>query len=68
MGGQPTGRYVTTTVAGESVSAFVPDTLPPRLSAKQLGLLTEPLRAAEAALAVSLLDGIHDPLLQIDEP
>ena len=63
MGGQPTGRYVTTTVAGESVSAFVPDTLPPRLSAKQLGLLTEPLRAAEAALARLDLAGAMIPSL-----
>ena len=46
----PTGRYVTTTVAGESVSAFVPDRLPPRLGAKQMAVLSEPLRKAEAAL------------------
>ena len=51
MNAQPTGRYVTTTVAGESVKAFVPDSLPPRFSAKRLQELAEPLREAEAALA-----------------
>jgi Fic family protein len=51
MSAAPTGRYVTTTVAGETVSAFVPDRLPPRLTAKQLATLTEPLREAETALA-----------------
>ena len=44
------GRYVTTTVAGESVKAFVPDPLPPRLSAQRLATLAKPLRQAEAAL------------------
>ena len=50
MSPKSTGRYVTTTVAGESVQAFVPDTLPPQLSAQQLATLAEPLREAEAAL------------------
>jgi len=47
---QPTGRYVTTTVASEPVDAFVPDSLPPRLPPEALATLTEPLREAEAAL------------------
>jgi len=60
---QPTGRYVTTTVAGESVEAFVPDPLPPRLTAQQLATLTEPLRDAEAALARLDLAGEMIPSL-----
>jgi Fic family protein len=48
---KPTGRYVTATVAGEPVSAFVPNPLPPRLSATQLATLSSPLHDAEAALA-----------------
>jgi len=63
MSGRPTGRYVTTSVAGETVTAFVPDALPPRLSAKQLAPLTEPLRAAEAALARLDLAGEMIPSL-----
>jgi Fic family protein len=51
MKAQSTGRYVTTTVAGEPVKAFVPDPLPPRLTVKGLQELSEPLREAEAALA-----------------
>ena len=60
---QPTGRYVTTTVAGESVEAFVPDPLPPRLTAQQLATLTGPLRDAEAALARLDLAGEMIPSL-----
>ena len=63
MNAQPTGRYVTTTVAGESVEAFVPDPLPPRLSAPELATLTEPLRDAEAALARLDLAGEMIPSL-----
>ncbi|MDZ7785484.1 MAG: Fic/DOC family N-terminal domain-containing protein [Halioglobus sp.] len=52
---QSTGRYVTTTVtttvASESVDAFVPDPLPPRFSPQALATLTELLHEAEAALA-----------------
>ena len=44
MSPKSTGRYVTTTVAGELVKAFVPDPLPPQLSAQQLATLAEPLR------------------------
>ncbi len=60
---QPTGLYVTTTVAGESVAAFVPDPLPPRLTAQQLATLSEPLRQAEAALARLDLAGEMIPSL-----
>jgi len=63
MSPQPTGRYVSTTVAGESVEAFVPDPLPPRLSAQQLAALSEPLRDAEAALARLDLAGEMIPSL-----
>ena len=60
---QPTGRYVTTTVAGESVEAFVPDPLPPRLSAQHLVALAVPLRDAEAALGRLDLAGEMIPSL-----
>lgn len=50
MNAQPTGQYVTTAVAGESVEAFVPNPLPPRLTSQQLAALAEPLREAETAL------------------
>ena len=63
MSPQPTGRYITTTVAGEAVEAFVPDPLPPRLSAPQLATLTEPLREAEAALGRLDLAGEMIPSL-----
>jgi Fic family protein len=60
---QPTGRYITSTVAGESCDAFVPDALPPRLEADQLSALAEPLREAEAALARLDLTGEMIPSL-----
>jgi Fic family protein len=63
MDKQPTGLYLTTTVAGESVEAFVPDPLPPRLTAKQLAALADPLREAEAALARLDLAGEMIPSL-----
>ncbi len=63
MSVQPTGQYVTTAVVGESVEAFVPDPLPPRLSAKKLATLTGPLRDAEAALARLDLAGEMIPSL-----
>jgi Fic family protein len=63
MGPQSTGRHVTTTVAGESVEAFVPAPLPPRLSAQQLVTLAEPLREAEAALGRLDLAGEMIPSL-----
>ena len=61
---QPTGRYVATTVAGEPVEAFVPDPLPPRLSAQRLATLSEPLRDAKAALARLNLAGEMIPSLE----
>ena len=63
MSPQSTGRYRATTVTGESVKAFVPDPLPPRLSARQLATLTEPLREAEAALGRLDLAGEMIPSL-----
>ena len=45
-----TGKYVETTVAGETVRAFVPNPLPPKLTKEDLASLQEPIRAAEAAL------------------
>lgn len=50
MNAQPTGQYVTTAVADESVEAFVPNPLPPRLKSEQLAPLAEPLREAQTAL------------------
>lgn len=47
---KPTGHYVTTSVAGEPVRAFIPNALPPPLSARQLAPLAGPLAAAKAAL------------------
>jgi len=61
---QPTGRYVTTSVAGESFEAFVPQPLPPRLAARQLAMLADPLREAEAALARLDLAGEMIPSLE----
>ncbi len=50
MSGTTTGRYIETTVAGETVQAFVPNPLPPKLTKEDLASLQEPIRAAEAAL------------------
>lgn len=47
----PTGKYVTTSVAGESVSAFVPNKLPPRLSRMESSGLGCQVREAELALS-----------------
>ena len=58
-----TGRHVTTTVAGEAVQAFVPNALPPKLPAKVLAGLEEPLQAAAAALAELNLAGEMIPSL-----
>jgi Fic family protein len=63
MTAQPTGRYVTASVAGEAFEAFVPEPLPPRLSAKELATLDEPLRKAESALARLDLAGEMIPSL-----
>ncbi len=45
-----TGKYVETTVAGETVRAFVPNPLPPKLTKEDLASLQEPIGAAETAL------------------
>ena len=45
-----TGKYVQTTVAGETVWAFVPNPLPPKLAEEDLASLQELIRTAEAAL------------------
>lgn len=45
-----TGKFVSTTVAGETVRAFVPNPLPPKLTRSELTLLEDSLRAAETAL------------------
>ena len=50
MSEAPTGKYVKTTVAGETVRAFVPNPLPPKLTKEDLASLQKPIRAAEAAL------------------
>lgn len=63
MAAWPTGDYVTTSVAGESFKAFVPAPLPPRVTAKQLATLDEPLRKAEAALSRLDLAGEMIPSL-----
>ncbi len=63
MTAQPTGRYVTASVAGEAFEAFVPEPLPPTLSAKELATLDEPLRKAESALARLDLAGEMIPSL-----
>lgn len=53
---RPSGRFVTTAVAGEKVRAFVPDALPPSPSSLDLASLLGPLTGAERALG--RLDGI----------
>jgi Fic family protein len=63
MTARPTGQYVTTSVAGETFQAFVPEPLPPRLAARELATLDEPLRKAEAALARLDLAGEMIPSL-----
>ena len=57
------GHYVTTTVTGESVSAFVPNPLPPLLPAHELSSLGDLLRQAEVALARLDLAGEMIPSL-----
>lgn len=57
------GRYVTTTVTGESVSAFVPNPLPPSLPGAELAPLGDLLREAEVALARLDLAGEMIPSL-----
>jgi len=63
MAAQPTGSYLTASVAGESFAAFVPDPLPPKLAAKELATLDDPLHKAEAALTRLDLAGEMIPSL-----
>ncbi|MBX9609846.1 MAG: Fic family protein [Gammaproteobacteria bacterium] len=57
------GHYVTTTVTGESVRAFVPAPLPPSLPADEFAPLADLLRQAEVALARLDLAGEMIPSL-----
>jgi Fic family protein len=59
-----TGHYITTTVTGESVRAFVPNELPPQLSAKVTKQVAEPLRGADAALSKLNLAGEMIPSIE----
>ncbi len=53
-----TGKYVTTTVAGEEVRAFIPHPLPPKNPALQVdATMAEALGAATASLARLALAG-----------
>lgn len=63
MGSPSSGHYVTTTVTGEPVSAFVPNPLPPSLRADELAPLGDLLRQAEVALARLDLAGEMIPSL-----
>ena len=57
---QPAGRYVTSTVSGERVRAFVPAPLPP--DARALDLVSLQTILAEANQAVGRLDGMTSAL------
>ena len=50
MSDQAAGRYIETTVAGETVRAFVPNPLPPKLTKEDVASLEAPNREAEYAL------------------
>ena len=63
MSRDETGRYITTTIAGESVRAFVPDPLPPKLSKNDFATLDGPTQDAEAAIARLRLAGEMLPSL-----
>ena len=58
-----TGKYVTTSVTGENVKAFVPDNLPPKLSKKEIAALQPELREAEVALSKLQIAGQMIPSL-----
>ena len=60
---KPIGKYVTTSVAGESVKAFVPDNLPPKLLKKELAALRSQLGEAEIALSKLNIAGQMIPSL-----
>jgi len=59
-----TGKYIETTVAGETVQAFVPNPLPPTLSKVDLASLQEPIRKAEAAFISPASEECHRRLMQ----
>ena len=63
MSFKATGHYITTVIAGESVQAFVPDPLPPKLTAEQLAELEGPIQDAEAAIDRLRLAGDMIPSL-----
>lgn len=63
MAARPAGSYVSTTVTGEAVDAFLPHPLPPTLSDKDLVSLESALRDAEAALMTLDLAGDMIPSL-----
>jgi Fic family protein len=63
MNRPPTGHYLTTSVAGESIQAFVPNPLPPTLPIDLIADLAEPLRRAESELAKLELVGEMIPSL-----
>ena len=51
------GHYITTTITGEPVRAFVPNGLPPHLTAKEAAELIDSLRDAETAISKLNLAG-----------
>ncbi len=63
MASKMKGEYVTTTVVGEIVKAFVPNALPPKLTAQELAALAGPIREAESAIAQLQLAGEMIPPL-----
>ena len=58
-----TGKYIETAVAGETVRAFIPDCLPPKLTDGELASLQQPLRDAAAPLDRLQLAGQMIPSL-----
>ena len=60
---QPTRKYVTNRVAGESVKAFIPTALPLKLSQKELAELRPQLWEAEVALSTLQVAGQMIPSL-----
>ena len=64
MANKLTGKYVNTTVAGETVRAFVPNPLPPKLTRIELASLEQSLRAAETALGRLAMAGEMIPSIE----
>jgi Fic family protein len=63
MSPKNSGRYLTSTVAGEAIQTFVPNSLPPSFTAVELAALAGPLSEAESALARLDLAGDMVPSL-----